>query len=152
MALPLCLAIGAATTVRAADLVETMRADGRFGNLVRAIEAAELADTLRGPGPFTVFAPTDEAFAAVPEETLTQLQNDPEALRQVLLYHVVEGQVTSDQVTGLDAAPTLAGPDLSFSTDGGSVLVNDATVTMADVLASNGVIHVVDAVLLPPAR
>lgn len=140
------------TTSQEMDIVETAVAAGSFDTLVSLVQEAGLAEDLSGAGPLTVFAPTDEAFAAVPEETLTQLQNDPEALRQVLLYHVVEGQVTSDQVTGLDAAPTLAGPDLSFSTDGGSVLVNDATVTMADVLASNGVIHVVDAVLLPPAR
>jgi len=139
-------------TTQEMDIVETAVAAGSFDTLVSLVQEAGLAEDLSGAGPLTVFAPTDEAFAAVPEETLTQLQNDPEALRQVLLYHVVEGEVTSDQVTGLDAAPTLAGPDLSFSTDGGSVLVNDATVTMADVLASNGVIHVVDAVLLPPAR
>ena len=140
------------TTTQEMDIVETAVAAGSFDTLVSLVQEAGLAEDLSGPGPLTVFAPTDEAFAAVPEETLTQLQNDPEALRRVLLYHVVEGDVTSDQVTGLDAAPTLAGPDLSFSTDGGSVLVNDATVTMADVVASNGVIHVVDAVLLPPAR
>lgn len=142
----------AETTSQELDIVETAVAAGSFDTLVSLVQEAGLAEDLSGPGPLTVFAPTDEAFAAVPEETLTQLQNDPEALRRVLLYHVVEGDVTSDQVTGLDAAPTLAGPDLSFSTDGGGVLVNDATVTMADVLASNGVIHVVDAVLLPPAR
>jgi len=139
-------------TTQEMDIVETAVAAGSFDTLVSLVQEAGLAEDLSGPGPLTVFAPTDEAFAAVPEETLTQLQNDPEALRRVLLYHVVEGDVTSDQVTGLDAAATLAGPDLSFSTNGGSVLVNDATVTMADVLASNGVIHVVDAVLLPPAR
>lgn len=140
------------TAAQEMDIVETAVAAGSFDTLVSLVQEAGLAEDLSGPGPLTVFAPTDEAFAAVPEETLTQLQNDPEALRRVLLYHVVEGDVTSDQVTGLDAAATLAGPDLSFSTNGGSVLVNDATVTMADVLASNGVIHVVDAVLLPPAR
>ncbi len=140
------------TTTEQLDIVETAVAAGSFTTLVSLVQEAGLADELSGAGPLTVFAPTDEAFAAVPEETLAQLQEDPELLRRVLLYHVVEGDVTADQVTGIDSAPSLAGPDLSFSTDDGSVLVNDATVTMADVLASNGVIHVVDAVLLPPAR
>jgi uncharacterized surface protein with fasciclin (FAS1) repeats len=140
------------TTTEQMDIVETAVAAGNFETLVSLVQEAGLADELSGPGPLTVFAPTDEAFAAVPEDTLAALQEDPEALRRVLLYHAVEGEVTSDQVVGLDSAPTLAGPDVSFSTEGESVLVNEAQVTTADVLASNGVIHVVDSVLIPPAR
>jgi len=140
------------TTAEEMNIVETAVDAGSFTTLVSLVEEAGLADELSGAGPLTVFAPTDEAFAAVPEETLAGLQKDPEALRRVLLYHVVEGEVTSEQVVGLDSAPTLAGADLGFSVDGDAVLVNEAQVTMADVLASNGVIHVVDSVLLPPAR
>jgi transforming growth factor-beta-induced protein len=140
------------TSAAEMNIVETAVDAGSFTTLVSLVEEAGLADELSGSGPLTVFAPTDEAFAAVPEETLAALQKDPEALRRVLLYHVVEGEVTSEQVVGLDSAPTLAGSDLGFSVDGDAVLVNEAQVTMADVLASNGVIHVVDSVLLPPAR
>ena len=140
------------TTAEQMDIVETAVAAGSFETLVSLVEDAGLADELSGPGPLTIFAPTDEAFAAVPEETLTALQEDPEALRRVLLYHAVEGEVTSDQVVGLDSAATLAGPELAFTTEGDAVLVNEAQVTMPDVLASNGVIHVVDSVLIPPAR
>lgn len=140
------------TTAEQMDIVQTAVAADDFDTLVALVQEAGLADDLSGPGPLTVFAPTDEAFAAVPEETLAELQSDPEALRRVLLYHVVEGDVTSDQVAGLDAAETLAGPEIGFRMDGDSVFANDAQITQVDVLASNGVIHVVDAVLLPPAR
>ena len=140
------------TTMEQLDIVETAVAAGSFDTLVSLVQEAGLADELSGAGPLTVFAPTDEAFAAVPEETLAELQADPEALRRVLLYHVVEGGVTSEQVVGLDSAPTLAGPDIGFRMEGDSVFANDAQITQVDVLASNGVIHVVDSVLLPPAR
>ena len=140
------------TTTEQMDIVETAVAAGSFTTLVSLVQEAGLADELSGAGPLTVFAPTDEAFAAVPEETLAQLQADPEALRRVLLYHVVEGDVTSEQVVGLDSAPSLAGPDIGFRLEGDAVFANDSEITQADVLASNGVIHVVDAVLLPPAR
>jgi uncharacterized surface protein with fasciclin (FAS1) repeats len=140
------------TTTEQMDIVETAVAAGSFDTLVSLVQEAGLAEDLSGPGPLTVFAPTDEAFAAVPEETLAALQEDPEALRRVLLYHVVEGGVTSEQVVGLDSAATLAGPDIGFRMEGDSVFANDAQITQVDVLASNGVIHVVDAVLLPPAR
>ena len=140
------------TTTEQMDIVQTAVSAGDFDTLVALVQEAGLADDLSGPGPLTVFAPTDEAFAAVPEETLAELQNDPEALRRVLLYHVVDGDVTSDQVAGLESAATLAGPEIGFRMDGDSVFANDAQITQVDVLASNGVIHVVDAVLLPPAR
>jgi uncharacterized surface protein with fasciclin (FAS1) repeats len=132
------------------DIVETAVAAGEFTTLVELVQQAGLADELSGPGPLTVFAPTDEAFAAVPEETLAALAADPEALKRVLLYHVVEGAVTSDQVADGASAATLAGPEVAFTVDD-EVQVNDATVVSADVGASNGVIHVIDAVLLPPS-
>jgi uncharacterized surface protein with fasciclin (FAS1) repeats len=132
------------------DIVETAVAAGDFTTLVELVQQAGLADELSGPGPLTVFAPTDEAFAAVPEETLAALADDPEQLERVLLYHVVEGAVTSDQVADGASAATLAGPEVEFTVDG-EIQVNDATVVSADVAASNGVIHVIDAVLLPPS-
>jgi uncharacterized surface protein with fasciclin (FAS1) repeats len=132
------------------NIVETAVAAGEFTTLVELVQAAGLADELSGPGPLTVFAPTDEAFAAVPEETLAALADDPEQLRRVLLYHVVDGAVTSDQVADGASAATLAGPEVAFTVDD-QVRVNDATVVSADVATSNGVIHVVDAVLLPPS-
>jgi uncharacterized surface protein with fasciclin (FAS1) repeats len=137
------------TTAEEMTIVDTAVAAGQFTTLVSLVQEAGLADELSGAGPLTVFAPTDEAFAAVPQSTLDELAADPEALRNVLLYHVVEGEVTSDQVTGLDSATALNGQELAFTVDGSSVLVNDATVVQADIMASNGVIHVVDAVLIP---
>jgi uncharacterized surface protein with fasciclin (FAS1) repeats len=132
------------------DIVETAVEAGQFTTLVELVQQAGLADELSGAGPLTVFAPTDEAFAAVPKETLAALAEDPEALKRVLLYHVVDGAVTSDQVTDGASAATLAGPEVAFTVDD-EVRVNDATVVSADVATSNGVIHVVDAVLLPPS-
>jgi uncharacterized surface protein with fasciclin (FAS1) repeats len=132
------------------NIVETAVAAGEFTTLVELVQQAGLADELSGSGPLTVFAPTDEAFAAVPAETLAALAEDPEQLRRVLLYHVVDGAVTSDQVVDGASAETLAGPSVTFTVDG-DVRVNDATVVSADITASNGVIHVVDAVLLPPS-
>lgn len=138
------------TTAEEMNIVETAVAAGDFTTLVDLVQQADLADDLSGPGPLTVFAPTDEAFAAVPQETLDALGEDPELLRSVLLYHVVDGEVTSDQVEDGASAATLAGPEVQFSVNGG-VMVNDATVVTPDVMASNGVIHVIDAVLLPPS-
>jgi uncharacterized surface protein with fasciclin (FAS1) repeats len=132
------------------DIVETAVAAGSFTTLVDLVQKAGLADELSGDGPLTVFAPTDEAFAAVPKETLDALAADPEQLERVLLYHVVEGEVTSDEVADGASAATLAGPEIEFTVDD-AVRVNDATVVSPDVMASNGVIHVIDAVLLPPS-
>jgi uncharacterized surface protein with fasciclin (FAS1) repeats len=140
---------GASTSMDEPTIVDTAIAAGDFTTLVSLVQEAGLADELSGAGPLTVFAPTDEAFAAVPEATLEELRSDPDALRNVLLYHVVEGAVTSDEVVGLDSAATLAGPELTFTTQGDDVLVDGATVVQPDVMASNGVIHVVDAVLIP---
>jgi uncharacterized surface protein with fasciclin (FAS1) repeats len=140
---------GTSTSADEMTIVDTAVAAGDFTTLVSLVQEAGLADELSGAGPLTVFAPTDEAFAAVPEATLEELRSDPDALRDVLLYHVVEGAVTSDKVVGLDSAPTLAGAELTFQTEGDAVLVDGATVVQPDVMASNGVIHVVDAVLVP---
>jgi len=132
------------------SILETAEAAGGFTTLIAAVEAAGLTETLEGEGPFTVFAPTDEAFAALPEGTVEGLLEDPEALSNILLYHVVSGAVTSDQVVTLESATTAQGSDVAISVEGDSVMINDATVISADIMASNGVIHVIDTVLLPP--
>jgi uncharacterized surface protein with fasciclin (FAS1) repeats len=134
------------------DIVDTATEAGSFKTLLTAATAAGLVDTLKGPGPFTVFAPTDDAFAKLPEGTLDDLLKDPEALRNILLYHVVQGKVTSDQVVGLTSADTVAGPAIKISTKDGSVYLNDTVkVVTTDIETSNGVIHVIDGVLLPPS-
>lgn len=131
------------------DIVDTAIANGSFTTLVAAVEAAGLVDTLKGEGPFTVFAPTDEAFAALPEGTVEALLADPEALAAILTYHVVAGQVMSTDLSDGMTAATVNGADITIGTEGG-VTVNGANVVIADVAASNGVIHVIDAVILPP--
>ena len=135
------------------DIVEVATEAGSFTTLLTAATAAGLVETLQGDGPFTVFAPTDEAFAALPEGTLDSLLADPEALPDILLYHVVSGEVTSDQVVELTEATTVQGATIAISVMDGTVTLNDsAKVVTADVPASNGVIHVIDAVLLPPTE
>ncbi|HSE27811.1 MAG TPA: fasciclin domain-containing protein [Gemmatimonadales bacterium] len=131
-------------------IVEVASAAGTFNTLLAAVEAAGLTTTLSGPGPFTVFAPTDEAFGKLPAGTVEALLDDPVALAGILTYHVVAGRVDAAEVVQLTAATTLNGADVSIAVDGGTVRVNDATVTATDVEASNGVIHVIDTVLLPP--
>lgn len=126
--------------------------DNGFSTLVAAVQAAGLVETLEGDGPFTVFAPTDEAFAALPEGTLESLLEDPEALAEILTYHVVSGEVLAEDVVGLDSAATVQGGDIAIEVvDGGVVLNGNANVVATDVLASNGVVHVIDQVILPPA-
>lgn len=131
------------------DIIEVATAAGNFTTLARALEAAGLVETLKGDGPFTVFAPTDEAFAALPAGTLDSLLADRDQLTKVLTYHVVAGKVTSDQVASLSEATTVEGSALSIKVENGRVMVGDATVTTADVEATNGVIHVIDRVLIP---
>ncbi len=133
----------------APDLVDVAADAGAFTTLLAAAEAAGLVDTLRSEGPFTVFAPTDEAFAQLPEGTVESLMADPEALRTVLLYHVVAGRVTAEQVVGLTQAESLEGSSLRISVHGEMVHVDDARVVTADVSAANGVIHVINSVLIP---
>jgi uncharacterized surface protein with fasciclin (FAS1) repeats len=133
------------------DIVDTAVGAGQFTTLVKAVQAAGLVDTLKSPGPFTVFAPTDAAFSKLPAGTLDQLLANPAQLRAVLTYHVIPGRVTASQVTDGLRADSVQGAPLTFQVGGGSVKVNNsATVVQADVMASNGVIHVIDTVLMPP--
>jgi transforming growth factor-beta-induced protein len=134
------------------SIVDIAVADGRFENLVTALLEADLAETLAGEGPFTVFAPTDEAFGHLPEGTLEALLADIPALTDVLLYHVVSGEVLAEDVITLEEAETFLGENVSIRVDHGSVFINDSEVIITDIIADNGVIHVIDAVLLPPAN
>ncbi len=133
------------------DIVDIAVENGNFTTLVAAVEAAGLVDTLKGEGPFTVFAPTDDAFNALPEGTVPALLNDIPALTDILLYHVVPGKVMAADVVNLSSADTVLGESVSIRVEDGNVYVNDAQVVITDVEASNGVIHVIDAVLIPPA-
>jgi uncharacterized surface protein with fasciclin (FAS1) repeats len=130
------------------DIVETAVSAGSFNTLVTAIKAAGLVDVLKGPGPFTVFAPTDEAFAKLPEGTLEALLADKDKLTPVLTYHVVPGAMMASDVVSLSSAATVRGKELTIRTDHG-VMVDNAKVVKTDVTASNGVIHVIDTVLIP---
>jgi len=136
------------------DIVDTAVADGRFTTLVAAVQAAGLVDTLKSEGPFTVFAPTDDAFATLPAGTVEGLLADIPALTDILLYHVVPGKVMAADVVGLDgqsAETALDGKSISIKVDGDKVILNDnVNVIITDIETSNGVIHVIDAVLLPP--
>jgi uncharacterized surface protein with fasciclin (FAS1) repeats len=132
------------------DIVDTAVAAGSFKTLAQALTAADLVTTLKGAGPFTVFAPTDEAFAKLPAGTLEGLLKDKAKLKKVLLYHVVAGKVTAADVTKLTSAKTVEGSSAKIKVDMGKVRVDGATVVTADVMASNGVIHVIDSVILPP--
>lgn len=143
----LALTLGSASAALAADIVETAVKAGSFKTLVAAVQAAGLVDTLKGPGPFTVFAPTDEAFAKVPKDALDALLKDKAALTKVLTYHVVSGKVMAADVKA-GKVRTVQGAELTLGTTGG-VTVDNARVTAADVVASNGVIHVIDTVVMP---
>ncbi len=135
------------------DIVDTAVQAGSFTTLAAALEAAGLVDTLKGEGPFTVFAPTDDAFAKLPEGTIDTLLADPQGdLTQILTYHVVPGKVMSTDLSDGMTAATVQGAELTFTIKDGAVYVNDAMVTTADIETSNGVIHVIDSVLLPPAE
>ena len=134
------------------DIVETAVAAGSFNTLAKALTAAGLVETLKGKGPFTVFAPTDEAFAKLPAGTIEKLLADKKALTEVLTYHVVAGRVTAADVSKLSSAKTVQGQDVAVRVTGGKVTINDANVVKADVAASNGVIHVIDKVILPPVK
>jgi len=141
----------------ASDIVDTAVAAGSFKTLVAAVKAAGLVETLKGKGPFTVFAPTDEAFAALPAGTLDALLADPSGdLTQILLYHVIEGKVMAADVTDGLEAPTLQGAPVNFTVADGAVKINDATIdatiVTTDIETTNGVIHVIDAVITPPAQ
>ena len=131
------------------DIVDTAVAAGSFKTLVTAVKAAGLVDVLKGDGPFTVFAPTDEAFAKLPEGTVEALIADPDKLRAILLYHVVPGKVMAADVVTLDSATTAQGSDVEIMLADGGVRVDNANVTATDIETSNGVIHVIDTVIIP---
>lgn len=132
------------------DIVDTAVAAGQFKTLVTALKAAGLVETLKGDGPFTVFAPTDEAFAKIPKEKLEALLKDKKALTAVLTYHVVAGKVMAADAAKLDAAKTVNGQPVKIEAKDGKVMVGGAEVVKADIECTNGVIHVIDAVLMPP--
>ncbi|MCC5637020.1 fasciclin domain-containing protein [Nostoc sp. CHAB 5844] len=132
-----------------ADIVDTAVNAGSFNTLVAAVQAAGLVDTLKSPGPFTVFAPTDEAFSKLPAGTVDSLLKDIPQLTKILTYHVVSGKVLASDVVNLDSAPTVEGSSIRIDASNGGVKINDATVTTPDVEADNGVIHVIDTVLIP---
>jgi len=131
------------------DIVTIAVESGNFNTLAKALTETGLVEALQGDGPFTVFAPTDDAFAKLPEGTIESLLEDKETLKNILLYHVVSGNVSSKQVVDLNEAETLGGKNINIKVKDGSVMINDATVTTADVMASNGVIHIIDTVLIP---
>jgi uncharacterized surface protein with fasciclin (FAS1) repeats len=141
------LTLGTATASFAADIVDTAVKAGNFKTLVAAVQAAGLVDTLKGPGPFTVFAPTDAAFAKIPKTQLDALLKDKAALTKVLTYHVVPGKVMAADVKA-GKVKTVQGSELTVSTTGG-VMVDSAKVVATDVAADNGVIHAIDSVIMP---
>ena len=146
--------LAAAPVARAADIVDTAVGAGSFNTLVAAVKAAGLVDALKGPGPLTVFAPTDAAFAKLPAGTLDDLLKpaNKEKLKGILLYHVVSGKVMSTDLKGTVKPATLQGSALTIVAGPSGVTVDGANVSKADIVASNGVIHVIDAVVLPPAK
>lgn len=133
----------------AADIVDTAVSAGQFNTLVTAVKAAGLVDTLKSAGPFTVFAPTDEAFAKLPAGTVESLLANPEKLKQVLLYHVVAGKVMAADVVKIKSAKTVQGSSAAVKVTGGAVKIDNANVVKTDIVTDNGVIHVIDSVILP---
>jgi uncharacterized surface protein with fasciclin (FAS1) repeats len=148
------LAAGSALGATDKNIIDTAVAAGQFKTLAAAVNAAGLAETLEGPGPFTVFAPTDAAFAKLPPGTVDSLlkPENKAKLVAVLTYHVVPGEVTAADVVKLNEAKTVSGKMIAVHTVGDTVMVNNARVVTADITASNGVIHVIDSVLLPPSN
>lgn len=148
------LTMVAPAVTRAADIVDTAVGAKSFETLVAAVKAGGLVEVLKGDGPFTVFAPTDEAFKKLPAGTVESLlkPENKEKLVEILKYHVVAGKVMAADVVKLDSAKTLAGKNVTIKVVDGKVLVNASTVAKADIVCDNGVIHVIDAVLLPPTK
>jgi uncharacterized surface protein with fasciclin (FAS1) repeats len=142
---------GCATPSTPNTVADAAARDPQLSTLSRLIDTAGLAETLRQPGPYTVFAPSDEAFKAVPAKTLAELSANKELLRSVLSYHVLPARISSDQVTN-SSAKTMQGGSLALAKSGSYVTVEDALVTQADVAAGNGVVHVIDRVLMPPKK
>ena len=143
---------GSAAEAKGKDIVDTAVAAGSFNTLATALKAAGLVETLKGKGPFTVFAPTDDAFKKLPAGTLEKLLADKAQLTKVLTYHVVAGKVMAADVVKLTSAKTVEGSEVKIAVANGAVKVNDANVVKTDIGASNGVIHVIDTVILPPAK
>jgi uncharacterized surface protein with fasciclin (FAS1) repeats len=155
LALVACLAaFSPARAQQTKDIVDTAVAAGSFQTLAKALTAADLVGTLKGAGPFTVFAPTDEAFAKLPAGTLDNLlkPENKAMLVRVLTYHVVPGRVMAADVVKINSAKAVSGDSLHINATGGNVMVDKARVTKTDIIASNGVIHVIDSVLLPPGE
>ena len=150
-ALALTFVTPAAAVAQTRDIVDTAVAAGSFKTLAKALQAADLASTLKGPGPFTVFAPTDEAFAKLPAGTLeTLLRPENKAkLQRILTYHVVPGRVMAADVVKMRAATAVSGDTITIAAGSGGVMVDSAKVVKTDIVASNGVIHVIDSVILP---
>ena len=148
------LLAGSTARAQQKDIVDTAVAAGSFTTLAKALQAAELVQTLKGNGPFTVFAPTDEAFAKLPAGTLADLlkPENKSKLTAILTYHVVPGKVMASQVTGLTSAKTVNGQSLKIAVKDGAVMIDTARVVKTDIAATNGVIHVIDTVLLPAAK
>jgi uncharacterized surface protein with fasciclin (FAS1) repeats len=136
------------------DIVDTAVGAGKFNTLVAAVKAADLVSTLKGEGPFTVFAPTDEAFAKLPKGTVEDLlkPENKEKLKAILLYHVVAGKVTAADVVKIEKAKTVNGAEAKVTVDGDTVKIDGAKVVKTDIVTKNGVIHVIDAVILPPSK
>lgn len=143
------LAVPASAAPARADIVDTAIAAGSFKTLAAALQAAGLVETLKGPGPFTVFAPTDAAFARLPAGTVEALLKDKEKLASILTYHVVPGRVMAADVMKMKSAKTVQGGSLAIANAAGGVTVDGARVVKTDIMTSNGVIHVIDAVLMP---
>ncbi len=138
-----------AAKAASSDIVAVASSAGSFTTLIAAAQTAGLVDTLQSDGPFTVFAPTDDAFAKLPDGVVENLLANPDSLKEVLLYHVVPGKVTAADVVTLSKATTAQGSDIEIEVNGKSVMVENANVIKTDVMASNGVIHVIDAVIIP---
>ncbi|MDX1982800.1 MAG: fasciclin domain-containing protein [Bryobacteraceae bacterium] len=149
-----CAALMLTGSAFAGDIVDTAVAAGSFNTLVAAVKAAGLVETLKGAGPFTVFAPTDEAFAKLPPGTVENLlkPENKDKLAAILTYHVVSGKVMAADVMKLKSAKTVQGQNVRVSSKAGSVMINNATVAKADIETSNGVIHVIDTVIMPKIK
>jgi uncharacterized surface protein with fasciclin (FAS1) repeats len=148
-ALALVGGVAMAEDTKAADIVDTAVAAGKFKTLVTAVKEAGLVETLKGKGPFTVFAPTDEAFAKVPKEALAALLKDKEKLTAVLTYHVVPGKVMAADAAKLKSAKTVQGSEATITASADGVKIDGANIVKTDIVCANGVIHVIDAVIMP---
>ena len=152
LALAACAPDATPEALQPQTIVDVAVADGRFTTLVAALQAANLVETLSGDGPFTVFAPTDDAFAKLPAGTVDALLADIPALTDILLYHVVPGELLAEDVVLLDRAETLLGENVMIKVQDGNVFINDSLVVITNIVADNGVIHVIDTVLQTPGK